>query len=299
VGSYASLKVGGKGLAQWKSEVDPTFLFVFTTDDVHVIPVDHPDNSWGGQMLLLRATASVLADRLELLGVATTDLEGCLDYLAGDGLEDTLEVLHNLRMGGNWEELQAKDTAWLKSMTLEKWIADMRAAIFDPTPLDWHDWPEWPITRLSHMWQPLDTRWMLRAILMCCDPSDVIELDLTELALNEYIDATNFDPQAEAAFRFNAAAAAANGNPAIVVTEGTTDTEFFRAAIELRQPHLTKFVRFFDTEIRAEGSANAAVRTVKAFAAAGVNNRVVMLLDNDTAAYEATRGLDTTKLPSH
>jgi hypothetical protein len=62
VGSYASLRVGGKGVAQWKSEVDPTFLFVFTTDDLEVIPVGHPDNTFAEPVIYLRATAGVLAD---------------------------------------------------------------------------------------------------------------------------------------------------------------------------------------------------------------------------------------------
>lgn len=38
---------------------------------------------------------------------------------------------------------------------------------------------------------------------------------------------------------------------------------------------------------------------MKAFAAAGINNRTVLLLDNDAAAHDAQRGLNKTQLPSH
>jgi len=34
VDSWANLKVGGQDAFRWESEVDPTFLFLFTSDDV-------------------------------------------------------------------------------------------------------------------------------------------------------------------------------------------------------------------------------------------------------------------------
>lgn len=293
MGSYAVLKVGGKTVSQWKTEVDPTFLFVFTSDDLTIIPVGHEDNPYEEPLMYLRATARVLTDRLELLGVFGDDLDACLHRLIDEDLEETLELLSDL--GGGYAARQEADTAWLKSMTMDSWIEQTKEAIEGPD-LHWRDWPEWPLTRLTTMWNGMDTRWLLRAVLMCCDPADEIELDLTDLSLGGYIEDSNFDPQAAAAFMFSAAAA--NGTPAIIVTEGVTDTEFLRDALALRRPHLTRYVRFFDTNARAQGGAGTAVITLKAFAAAGVNNRVVMLLDNDTAAYEAMRGLDLTKLPS-
>lgn len=87
---------------------------------------------------------------------------------------------------------------------------------------------------------------------MCCDSADKVELDLTDLALGGYIQDSGFDPQAAAAMMFSAAAA--NGTPAIVITEGVTDTEFIRDAIELRRPHLVRYVRFFDTDVRPQGA---------------------------------------------
>lgn len=92
--------------------------------------------------------------------------------------------------------------------------------------------------------------------------------------------------------------AVANGSPAVVVTEGINDVEFLKAAIEIRKPHLARFVRFFDFDFGPQGGAGTAINTVKAFAAAGINNRVIVLLDNDTAAREARRGLRGT-VPGH
>src|SRR6266511_2600045 len=83
------------------------------------------------------------------------------------------------------------------------------------------------------------------------------------------------------------------------LTEGRTDAQFLSAALTLLYPHLTDLVSFLDYDHKAEGGAGALVRMVKSFAAAGIANRVVALFDNDTAAADALRALDTSKLPNH
>jgi len=87
------------------------------------------------------------------------------------------------------------------------------------------------------------------------------------------------------------------GVPAIVLTEGKTDSEFLHGSFKLLYPHLVDLVRFFEYELRPEGGASALVTTVKAFASAGVANRIIALFDNDTAATEPLQNLDISKLP--
>src|SRR6266699_6629657 len=77
--------------------------------------------------------------------------------------------------------------------------------------------------------------------------------------------------------------------PLIVLPEGTTDTEFLRAALAVLYPHLTDLVRFLDYERKPEGGASAILRAVRAFDAAGIANRVVAVLDSDAAAADALR----------
>lgn len=52
----------------------------------------------------------------------------------------------------------------------------------------------------------------------------------------------------------------------------------------------------FDSSRSAGGAANL-VSIVKAFAGAGVTNRVIALFDNDTAARDALRSLESVRLP--
>jgi hypothetical protein len=132
--------------------------------------------------------------------------------------------------------------------------------------------------------------------LQACAPNDEVTLDVSDLIESGWIDA-DFDPQQSAIEHFSYSLA--NGSPPVVITEGSTDAQFLQAAIRIRFPHLQPFIRFLDFADGAEGSASAGVRTLKSFAAAGISNCVVLLLDNDTAARDALRALKDSTLPSH
>jgi HEPN/Toprim N-terminal domain 1 len=84
----------------------------------------------------------------------------------------------------------------------------------------------------------------------------------------------------------------------IVLAEGSTDIEIIRESLALLYPHLSEYYSFFDFDAsRSQGGAGHLVSIVKAFAAAGVANRVIALFDNDTAAREARRALDAISMP--
>ncbi len=88
--------------------------------------------------------------------------------------------------------------------------------------------------------------------------------------------------------------------PIIILIEGSTDAEFLQEALALLYPHLSAYYSFFDFHAsRSPGGAGNLVSLVKAFSAAGITNRVIALLDNDTAAHEAKRGLNAIVLPSN
>lgn len=294
MGSWASLKLEGQDAFYWKSEVDPTFLFLFTSEDVIHAPPDDPDDPYASPTLVLKSTARVLADRLDALGISADHLEGCLQYAIGEQLE-FLEGMAAEPWGRDGDEYET-EAADLRSMTMDVWLDRIRTALTTPVPFPegWRDNAR--VKSLVEMWESFDPRWLLRAVLEACAPDSDVLLDLTDLELSGYLEAHKFAPQTAATAMFSSAIA--NGTPAVVLTEGSTDVEFLRTAVELRRPHLAKFIRFFDFG-NAAGGAPAAVTTVKAFAAAGISNRVIVILDNDTAAREALRALRNIDLPSH
>lgn len=95
MGSWANLKVGGQDVFHWKSEVDPTFLFLFTRYDVNYTPLEDPDDPYANPTLVLRSTAKVLLDRLDALGISAGDLAGCLEH----AIDEKTESLEGMSLG--------------------------------------------------------------------------------------------------------------------------------------------------------------------------------------------------------
>lgn len=86
----------------------------------------------------------------------------------------------------------------------------------------------------------------------------------------------------------------------IILTEGSTDVEILREALALLYPHLFDYYTFLDfASARPQGGAGSLVTTVKAFAAAGISNRIIAVFDNDTAAFDARRSLASLQLPQN
>jgi hypothetical protein len=134
-----------------------------------------------------------------------------------------------------------------------------------------------------------DPRRALRAVLLAFPEADVI------LATASLSREGNLEPPQQASLpsRAIAAVSARAGvmAPVVVLTEGRTDAEFLKAGLEVLRPYLTDLIRFLDYERRPEGGVGALTGMIRAFAAAGIANRVVAVFDNDTAAADAMRKL--------
>jgi hypothetical protein len=83
----------------------------------------------------------------------------------------------------------------------------------------------------------------------------------------------------------------------VILTEGSSDSQLLCEAIRVTHPHLVGFLRFMDFGSGAEGSASSLVKLVRSFVGAGIANRVLVLADNDTAAYDALDKLKHESLP--
>jgi hypothetical protein len=123
---------------------------------------------------------------------------------------------------------------------------------------------------------------------------DSLRLRRTCLLLAEYF--TIDEPVTRLALQQLAEETASSG-PIIVLTEGSTDARFLQLALPLVCPALAGYVRFMDFEMKAPGGVDQVVRSLRSFVAAGVMNRVVGLLDNDTAGRHAEIQLSETPLP--
>jgi hypothetical protein len=76
-----------------------------------------------------------------------------------------------------------------------------------------------------------------------------------------------------------------------VLTEGRTDSETLRLALDVLYPHLTEYYSFMDLAVRSPGGAGSLVHVIKSFAGAGIDNRVIAFFDNDTAGRSTASSL--------
>jgi hypothetical protein len=138
-----------------------------------------------------------------------------------------------------------------------------------------------------------DPRYALRAVLLAYPEADVIFAAADIGAGPE---------QPQPAFLPSGAMAAVSARagvyaPVVVLTEGRTDAGFLMAGLKVLRPHLTDLIRFLDYERKPEGGVGPLAGMVRAFAAAGIANRVVAVSGNDAAAAGAMRVLGVPPLP--
>jgi HEPN/Toprim N-terminal domain 1 len=299
MGSYGELFVDGVTVGSMKNGVPAELGAVFSDSMLRrrkAKPQDYySDSNLSEDELVdvyeLVAPSRTIADRLDLLGFDRT----CALTHLNEALEDARALYASPLYQIRAKEVQAiarDELAHLDEYTAEDWIRDLRAAAQHPDSGD-------PFAPGSRNWlfryvEGLDERIVLRSTLLAL-PDAEVRLDITDLVGGGWLDQPEgLCSQGLAAMRADAAAHA----PIIVLTEGRTDIEVLQPALDLLYPHLADLIRFMDYAERPEGGAGALVRMVRAFAAAGVANRIVALFDNDTAATDALRNLDIKELPA-
>lgn len=300
--SYASIFVGGREVFSYRNDVRTEALALFSPSDFQRLegPVAvpyaadwFPDDEIPDDLVvyLYRTSPRVMRDRLDVLGF---------------GLALVQQVFDDLRAAeiAQWESYDADSFGGSPDFSVH--VRDKLRSLHN---LDFRSWQTSVADHLKaklsvdqparrdqgpfELFEAADERVLLRAILDQLDDDAAIELDVSDLVDDGWLDERGADKGAAYASWDR------DSGPPILITEGTFDAEVLRAAIEILKPHLTDRIRFLDYEVGNEGGASAAVRMLKSFAAAGVNNRIVATFDNDSAAYEAVLGLTNSKLPPH
>ena len=120
-------------------------------------------------------------------------------------------------------------------------------------------------------------------------------IDLTDPLLGGYLEADEL-PHLSARRRRERETAASG--QIIVVTEGSSDSFLLRRALELADPGIANYFSFLDfAGYSAPGGTDRVVSLTRGLAAAQVMNRVIAVLDNDTAGHQALRILQSTGWP--
>lgn len=308
--SFGYLRVGWLVLSHLRNGVEDELMALFRDDMLSVTPSKagqyytpergyterDPGIDYEMNLFEFRSPGPVIAARLDVMGV---DAAGALAYLEeqlGSGDADALPAWLPDQLRDLSEAMPAEQKAKVeqaealrKSLDARGWLDRLASA---PEKPYWSSKPEpgsrlWLLEQLAY-WDDL---YVLRAVLLALPDAEVI-LDLTDLVAGGHLREAQLEHIAS-----DARGTTGMHAPVVVLTEGRTDAEFLAAGLSILYPYLTDLIRFLDYERRPEGGVGALVRMVRAFASAGIVNRMVAVFDNDTAAADGLKVLSSGTLP--
>jgi hypothetical protein len=305
--SLGSLRVGDMIVSRLRDGIQNELLAVFRDDMFNVRRAlafehykgDYEELGLGPRELVdvfeFRVTGQVMAARLDIIGIDADAVFGILtDQLANrNGFQHDPENRSNF--SAEILEMFDEEAAYLAGLGAEGWVQALAASpevagAADSRRIGSRSW----LLDQIYGW---DERFAVRAVLLAFPDAEVV-LDITDFVETEVGGYEQPGLLASDATEVIAAMAGMHA-PVVVLTEGRTDAEFLKAGLAILYPYLDDLIRFLDyeTERRPEGGAPALVRMVRAFAAAGIVNRIVAVFDNDAAAMESLRGLASVTLP--
>lgn len=305
MGSYASISINDSEVFWYKNEVNPEILSLFTQDEKvflkgrDAIEYDRrrkiedydPEDIDTIEAHFYLTKANILRARLHTLGFNEAFLRSVFAGCRDSRIDFTAESLSDYSTGvykkdRSMQELYAKELAELKLLTFEKWLKNIKKYILSDK-ISTQD--EGPFEILDCA----NERIVLFAVILSCDPEAIIKLDVSDLYeggwLNDLVSSPSDIDIAQTL----------DIMPPIILTEGVFDRQVLMDSIKILRPELVPYLKFLDTDYKTEGGAPAMLKMLKSFAAAGISNRILAILDNDTAALEAMTALRSNKLPSH
>lgn len=316
MGTYTDLSVSGYPIVESKGDVVPELMTMFRERDRAEIKLrgpEWPPMIWGppdpdcgdATATVYRCSASDAIDRLNVIGFTMKRVKDDFERIRESELERLKELA--AEEGSFWKE-QAKLFKQLSFKAYSrafKQVLTKRIRVwpFEQDPgakmttivryiceqhFEYHF--EYHFGFLSD-----DPRSLVRLACELSPPTAIVMQDVSGLIAAGYYrdDEPICDHNREQLVERYP-----ENSSRIVLTEGSSDAAVLRDALKVLYPHLADFFSFLDFESsRSPGGAGQLVAMTKAFAAAGVTNRVIALFDNDTAAREARRGLNEGGLP--
>jgi hypothetical protein len=301
VGSYWHLSAGGRELASGKNYVPDQLMMLFVDSErivdetgcaslerLRVAEEDPVEAEWADLKHLFRyvTTAAALKSRLTLQGFGGDVItEYALEFLRGEDDEERWDPDPWLPFRGEYAQPEKLLNAMIS------WRRRKR-------PLN--------LSKESDEDRFLDSRWdemigcfddprvALTLLLERTRKSTDVVLDLTDLLDGGWLESDEV-PHRTSLSRF--ANEVASSGPIVVVTEGRTDSDLLRRATALAAPELAHAFSFLDFEgFSAPGGVDRVVSLTRGMAAAQVMNRVLAVLDNDTAGRQGLQQLHRSKL---
>ena len=314
MGSYCELYLDGYQIDTAKSYIHPFWSCIFKERDritrqVHfseyyteaIFDTDMvPTNEYS-------ATVETVKKRLELLGYTLDKTKICYSLQLKRKIEEVEESISDDSY--DYFSLDLKYLKQLQSGGFDYWLKIAKEIMFERKIQHWNieageskdtDICIWAVDNYERPYMGFpETRYgyFLRAALEAAENSSKLVLDITSLVYAGYYadDEHVCDDTAKGYIN-----STLEFEKIILLTEGSTDSTILSGSLNLLYPDLADYFSIMDFgPMKPEGGISALERTVKSFAAAGINNKIIAIFDNDAAGHSAIQRLATVPLPEN
>jgi hypothetical protein len=316
MGSYAEIWLGSLHVGTTKNDIDPALMLLFRSSDKFVLDARKQDllplpvRLWASgleleedehpSVVFYKAPVTAIRDRLELKGytlrTAESALTASLSFFANE--YEAMVGPASAYSKPIAETLRSSDVdQWFSALKLINAQGLLPRAYSGQSGQSHGTLVDFILENSWYEYVGPDLSVALRLALEACSDADELIYDVSDLVLSEYFSADDdFVSYALEAFSTDYP----SSSKTIVLTEGRTDSWIISESIKLLYPHLTEYFTFMDFDgARIAGGAGGLANMVKAFAGAGILNKVVAIFDNDTAAEAAIRSLRNIRLPAN
>ncbi|OLV18735.1 HEPN/Toprim-associated domain-containing protein [Deinococcus marmoris] len=320
MGAYAELYFDSSRMLSIKNGVPYDLLSVFSDREREVLsPTDFHlkapfipfDLEMECSYYIYQTQASFIKDRLDLMGINLKNLEVMFnegwkdhkEFKSAEG-ENPNPILQELRVKYNSEN-DLKDD--LHIYNFDYWKNLVKLAVESNISLDNHTYGRFDFlgseTFSYHQDQYgfpnyyLDFRYLLRILLEYLPGTQLITLDYTDLALNDYESADEM--LCERVIESTAQDYSIN-EKIVVLTEGSTDLYILKNCLRFLSPHVQDNFAFADfSEVNAQGGTSSLISSIKVLISMSIKNRVLAIFDADAASLDALRGLININVPKN
>lgn len=315
MGSYTDLTINGYPVLETKSYVIPEVMTIFQESDKYVAMRQLSERNelvWGKPSpekdreelgITYSCEVSKVIDRLNIMGFTLDRVRKEFEEIRLSEIEKYSSWIDEGEDDWCREELE-----YFRNLTFASYVEALRSVLrqrISPQAFGQLDRNLSPIEKkiirdnddYHFGFLGSDLRSFIRLVCELVPKNSLVIQDLSEVVSAGYYE--QGEPVCDNSIQTLTARYPEN-SARIILTEGSTDIEILKEALALLYPHLVGYYTFLNfMSSRAQGGAGSLVTTIKAFAAAGISNRIIAIFDNDSAAFDARRSLDAIQLPQN
>ncbi|MDN3549329.1 HEPN/Toprim-associated domain-containing protein [Mucilaginibacter aquaedulcis] len=302
--SYGELAIGNINLLSCQNHAPDFLSLIFSRENIHKFYVDEDRNlvthRTDYETYWLVAKSSLIHERLKILGYTEVNLQTQFKKFIIDKVDDLINDCYAFD-DNNFKEKTHIELFFWQNLTLEKLrnslvylLSEGFSEIIISESECFNSIENYLTFSILNgdllLSLPFNSYLFgLLFVVICSNGNSQISFDFTELYNGGYLGNDCDNVISDAKFE-----------KIILITEGSTDISILEPSLKLLYPAIQRFYSFFDfSSFNKEGGAGGLANMVKAFAGAGISNRMIFIFDNDTAAKDAQRSLINLRLPQH